>query len=163
MESTTVEQRLRIFLLWVAGALCAGTIVELYLAKHTKEPMQFVPFALCALGLLAVVSALRRPSRASLWSLRGVMGVLMLGSLLGVYEHLIGNLEFQLEMRPGAAWTDVWFTTLRGAAPLLAPGILALAAALAIAATYQHPALRQAASPVQPQPSSADRSLPRSG
>jgi hypothetical protein len=32
--------------------------------------------------------------------------------------------------------------TLSGANPLLAPGIMALTAALAIAATYYHPSLR---------------------
>jgi hypothetical protein len=49
-----------------------------------------------------------------------------------------------LEMRPSAVWSDVWFEALRGAAPLLAPGILALAAIIAIAATYEHPALVRA-------------------
>jgi hypothetical protein len=69
------------------------------------------------------------------------MSLLLLGSLLGVYEHLVNNFAFELEMRPSAVWSDVWFQALRGAAPLLAPGILAVAAVVAIAATYAHPAL----------------------
>ena len=141
MRTTTVEQRLRTFLLGLAGWMCIGTIVELFLAKHTKDPMQFVPFMLCGVGLIAVAAALWRPRRGTLIALRGVMGLLMAGSLLGVYEHLAGNFTFELEMRPSAAWSDVWFQALRGAAPLLAPGILALAAMIAIAATYEHPAL----------------------
>ena len=122
--------------------MCVSTVVELFLAKHTEDPVQFVPFVLCGVGLIAVVATLLRPRRATLMALRGVMGLLMLGSLLGMYEHLANNFAFGLEMRPSAAWSDVWFEALRGAAPLLAPGILALAAIIAIAATYQHPALR---------------------
>lgn len=141
MGTTTVEQRLRTFLLALAGWMCVGTIVELFLAEHTEDAVQFVPFVLCGVGLIAVLAALRRPRRATLMAVRGVMGVLMLGSLFGMYEHLANNFAFELEMRPGAVWSDVWFQALRGAAPLLAPGILALAAIIAIAATYEHPAL----------------------
>ncbi len=54
---------------------------------------------------------------------------------------LNSNVSFQMEMRPGVAWTSVFFTALKGAAPLLAPGILALAGILAGAATYEHSAL----------------------
>src|SRR5215212_1796781 len=141
MPSTTVEQRLRTFLLWLAGSMCIGTIAELFLAKHYEDPLQFVPFVLCGLGLIAVAAVLHRPLRARLLALRGVMSLLLLGSLLGVYEHLANNFAFELDMRPSAIWSDVWFQALRGAAPLLAPGILAVAAVVAIAATYAHPSL----------------------
>ena len=144
MGTTTVEQRLRTFLLVLAGWMCVGTVVELFLAKHTEDPLQFAPFVLCGLGLIAVMAALRRPRRATLMALRGVMSLLMIGSLFGMYEHLANNFAFELEMRPSAVWSDVWFQALRGAAPLLAPGILALAAIIAIAATYEHPALVRA-------------------
>ena len=141
MPTTNVEQRLRTFLLWLAGWMCTGTIIELFLAKHYDDPVQLIPFALCGVGLVAVAAALRRPQRTSLLALRGVMGLLLLSSLLGVYEHLANNFAFELDMRPSAIWSDVWFQALRGAAPLLAPGILAVAAVVAIAATYAHPAL----------------------
>jgi hypothetical protein len=141
MSTTTVEQRLRTFLLGLAGWMCAGTIVELFLAKHYDDPVQLIPFVLCGMGLVAVVAALLRPRRATLLALRGVMGLLIFGSLLGIYEHLASNFAFELEMRPSAVWSGVWFQALRGAAPLLAPGILAVAGVLAIAATYAHPAL----------------------
>jgi hypothetical protein len=44
-------------------------------------------------------------------------------------------------MRPNAVPGDVVTQALMGASPLFAPGILALGAVLAIAATYYHPAL----------------------
>jgi hypothetical protein len=141
MQMTTVEQRLRRFLLGLSAWMCIGTIVELFLAKHYDYPVQLVPFVLCGVGLVVVAAALWRPRRGTLLALRGVMGLLMLGSLVGVYEHLANNFAFELEMRPSAIWSDVWLQALRGAAPLLAPGILAVAALIAIAATYAHPAL----------------------
>lgn len=141
MNATMIERRLRSFLLVLAGCMCVGTSVELWLARHTEDAIQFVPFVLCGVGLVAVAAALLRPRRATLLALRGVMALLIAGSLLGVYEHLEGNIGFALEIRPGASVGDVFFTALRGGNPLLAPGILALAGVLAIAATYYHPAL----------------------
>jgi hypothetical protein len=156
-----VERRLRIFLLGIAGCICAGTIVELLLAEHTETAVQLVPFALCGLGLLAVAAALVRPQRATLIALRVVMPLLILGSLLGVYEHIEHNLAFELEIRPGATASDVWLDALKGASPLLAPGVLALAASLALAATYAHPALaRRQASTTEVRSPVGERSVP---
>ena len=55
--------------------------------------------------------------------------------------HLVNNYQFEAELRPGAAAGDIFMQALMGANPLLAPGILALAGVLAIAATYYDPAL----------------------
>ena len=68
-----------------------------------------------------------------------VMVLNVLGSALGIYEHIENNLGFELEIRPNAAVVDVFIEALHGASPLLAPGILALAGLLALAATYYHP------------------------
>ncbi len=133
--------RLRRFLLALAGLLFVGTVIELWLADHMKEAVQLIPFALCGLGLIAVSAALLRPHRKILLALRGCMGLVALGSLLGIYQHLQSNLAFELEIHPTATASDVVMGTLGGASPLLAPGILALAAVLAVAATCYHPAL----------------------
>ncbi len=55
----------------------------------------------------------------------------------GSIEHFKHNLEFELEIRPNAVWTDVFVETISGASPLLAPGILFLAGVLALAALYK--------------------------
>jgi hypothetical protein len=146
MDTTIIAQRLRTFLLALAGSMCAGTIIELLLAEHTESPTQFIPFVLCGLGLAAVAAALLRPSRSTLLALRAVMALLLAGSLLGVYEHFEGNLEFVQEIRPAATFAAVWLEVLKGAAPLLAPGILAVVALIAIASTYYHPALARSPS-----------------
>lgn len=141
MNDTAVLHRLRTFLLWLAALLSAGALVELWAAEHTEEPLQWVPFILCGLSLIAIAAALLRPQRGVLLALRGVMLLMVLGSLLGIYEHVAGNIAFAQEIRPATAGFDLLLEGLTGANPLLAPGMLAVAALIALAATYCHPAL----------------------
>ena len=145
MPASSIERRLRLFLFALAGALCAGTIVELWLQDHTQKPLQFLPFVLCGLGLLAVSAALVRPNRVTLWTLRGVMLVTGAGSLIGVYEHILSNLEVVRETQPALTGAGALWQALHGAAPLLAPGVLAIAASVALMATYAHPVLTKRA------------------
>jgi hypothetical protein len=152
MNASRIEQRLRRFLLAVSAALCLGTAAELWFAKHTEDPLQFVPFGLCALGLIAIGAAWFRPQRGTLLGLRVVMALLVAGSLLGIFEHVAGNIAFARELRPGASVGDVWLGALRGGNPILAPGILALTGILASAATYAHPALARRRAAVPPLP-----------
>ena len=81
----------------------------------------------------AVASALRAPGRRTLLLLRGAMFGIGAGALYGIYMHLTANVEFELEIRPTSGLADVFGEALRGASPLLAPGILALAALLGAA------------------------------
>ena len=83
MSADVIVTRLRSFLLMLASALCAGIIIELGLTGHFKEPVQFVPFGLCGLGLIALLAVLFRPNRTTLWALRIIMLIAALGGLLG--------------------------------------------------------------------------------
>jgi hypothetical protein len=141
MSAQIIAERFRVFLLSVAAFMCAGIVIELLLANHVQEPIQFVPFVLCALALITIVAVLWKPQFATIWTMRVVMGALVLGSLVGVYEHLQSNWEIVLETKPNLATAEMFWTAVRGAAPLLAPGILVLVALLAVAATYYHPVL----------------------
>ncbi len=143
MSSDILVNRFRTFLLLVAGITCVFTIVELWLEEHTGDPPQLIPFVLCGLGTVAIAAVLIRPRRATLRTLRIVMGVTLFGSLFGLFEHIEHNLEFAQEIRPNATFSVLLSDTLHGANPLLAPGILALSAVLAIAATYFHPRLQE--------------------
>lgn len=141
MTSDEVLRRLRLFLLGLSVALLCGAVVELLMVEHTEDPPQLIPFVLCASGAAAAVAAMARPRRATMWVLRVASALLVLGSLLGVYLHLNGNMELQRELSPNAAPGAIIWGALSGGNPLLAPGVLAIAALLALAATYQHPAL----------------------
>ena len=142
MSSESVLFRLRVFLLALAGFMCVGTIVELALTKHWESPTQVLPFVLSGLSLVVITVVLLRPGRGSLRLLRWVLGIALVGSLFGVFEHIEHNLEFALEIRPNAVAADVIWEAVAGANPLLAPGILAFTAIIALAATYYHPMLQ---------------------
>lgn len=141
MSPADILSRLRRFLLIFSVMLFGGAVVELWLVDHMENAVQLIPFVLCGLGTLAALVALFRPQRASIWALRVVMAVVVCGSLYGIYEHITNNIAFQREIDPQATTRNMILSALGGANPLLAPGILAVAAALALAVTYRHPAL----------------------
>ncbi len=135
------------FLHLLAIALFAGTILELIAAKHYDEPTQLIPFLLCGLGIGLVALAWARPTARTIRWLRVAMLVIAGGSLLGVYFHVSGNMEFAREIHPDASFWTLLRAGLQGRDPLLAPGVLAVAAAVAIAATSTATALMRAARP----------------
>jgi hypothetical protein len=143
MSADVVANRLRRFLLLLAALLCLGTLGELFLVDHMGEPLQLLPFALCGVGLVALIAVYFWPRRNTIWSLRIVMLLVALGGLLGIYEHLDGNRAFALEINQQASGSALLSSTLTGASPPLAPGVLIVTAIVAQAATYYHPALKE--------------------
>ena len=130
------EECLRRFLLILSAIVLLGTIAELLLLEHFDEPLQLVPFVMAAAGLAVLVGVLTSGSRGLLRALRVVMILTAITGVVGVILHLKGNIEFELEIQPGRSVGDVFWKSLRGGSPLLAPGTLILVAALGWAATY---------------------------
>jgi hypothetical protein len=143
MSAEIVAARLRQFLLLLAALLCLGTLGELVLTDHMEEPLQLVPFVLCGVGLVALGLVFKWPQRKTIWGLRSVMLLVALGGLLGIYEHLAGNWDFAQEIDQQASGIKLLLSTLTGASPALAPGILIVTAIVAQMATYFHPALKE--------------------
>ena len=162
MRPEVVLRRLRLFLLALSVALLCGAVVELWLVEHTEDPLQLVPFVLCGPGAVVLIVALLRPNRAALWALRACMLLVSAGSLLGVYLHVESNVALERELNPGLPAGRVLLGALGGANPLLAPGVLAVAALLALAATYEHPALagRAAAKRGETEPTEGASAMP---
>lgn len=144
-QQIPIEQQLRLFLLGLAAFLCLGTVLELIFQQHYKEPLQFVPLLFCAIGFAVIVWVILRPARATISLLRIVMALGALAGLVGAYEHIEQNLGFVLDIKPNTPPIEAFIQSLHGAAPLLAPGLLAVIGVLAIAGTYAHPALRRTA------------------
>jgi hypothetical protein len=141
MTERRALSRLRTALHLLAMGLFAGTIVELLSVQHYAGWLQKLPFALCLLGLVALVLLWWRPTPGAILAIRGLMILTSLGSLLGVYEHVRGNYAFAREVQPQAGTWDLLREAFHGRDPLLAPAALALGAALTIAATYATAAL----------------------
>ena len=138
MTSSDVLARLRWFLLVLSTMLFSGTLVELWLVNHTEDIVQWLPFVLSGAGVIVVLFFLLNPRRATMLSLRGWMLVVIAGSLFGIYQHVSNNIAFEREISPTAPTSRILRAALSGANPLLAPGMLAVSALLALAATYQY-------------------------
>ncbi|HVQ38527.1 MAG TPA: hypothetical protein VMS31_13400 [Pyrinomonadaceae bacterium] len=143
MTAADILFRLRRFLLVLSVLLLGGTVIELLLVNHREDAVQLIPFFLCGLGVIALLLVWLRPRRRTVQGLRLTMLLVIVGSVFGIYEHFANNLAFQREIRPSATMSEVLMSAVAGGNPLLAPGMLAVAAMLALAATYYHPALSE--------------------
>lgn len=147
MSPADILFRLQRFLLVLSILLLGGTVVELLLVNHKEDAIQLIPFFLCALGMISALSVLCRPRRVTVLGLRLCMALVVVGSMFGIYEHFANNIAFQQEIKPSAPMTEVLVSAVAGGNPLLAPGTLAVAAMLALAATYYHPTLANVSEP----------------
>lgn len=138
MSAERTLARIQAFLMAFSSFILAGSLLELSFSQHTKEPVQLIPFFLAGIGLAANLVVWLHPKRWSLQVLRLVMGVVTAGSIIGVGIHIARNVAFLIEVKPNATWLQMLSGGLGGPNPLLAPGILGMAAILALTATY-HP------------------------
>ena len=138
MSAAEVLNRLRRFLLVLSLFLFGGALVELWLVGHTKELVQWIAFALAGVGALAAAVVLFRLRPITVRVLRVCMIVVVLGSLFGMYEHFSGNVAFAREVKPNSTTSELFWRGLQGGNPLLAPGMLAVTAILALSATYRY-------------------------
>lgn len=138
MTPAEVLQQLRSFLLVLAICLFAGALVELWLVGHTEDWIQWIPFVLAIAGSMAALIALFRISAATVRLLRIGMAVIVLGTLFGIYQHIAGNIAFAREVDRSASTKKLIWQGLGGGNPLLAPGVLAVAAVIALCATYRY-------------------------
>ena len=139
-EHRTVRT-LRALILSVLLAGMLGTLAELYLLEHTEDWWQLVPLYLLGMGPFVVVWSMFQPSPASLRSLQALMALYVLAGLLGTYQHYTGNVEFELEMYPSRAGFELFWESLKGATPALAPGTMTMFGLLGLATIFRHPGL----------------------
>src|SRR5215213_7518707 len=133
--------RIRQFLMVISAGVFLMTVTELIFLSHWSETIQFLPFILSGWGLLTLALAYFRPTSTSINILRWSMVAIGLLSLVGIYEHMENNLGFQREIQANATFQELALATVEGANPVLAPGILALGAAIGWTAAYRHSAL----------------------
>ena len=138
MDANRTLARMRQFLLVIAAAVFVMTVTELIFLSHWSETIQLLPFALSGWGLITLALAYFHPTPRTISILRWSMIVIGLCSLIGIYEHMENNLGFQREIQPNATFQELALATVEGATPVLAPGILALGAAIGWTAAYQY-------------------------
>ena len=131
-----VLDRVRKLLLSLLAFGAFGTGLELLLIGHFEEITQIVPLVLLAAGLAAAAWHLAS-ARASVAALRWLMVLFILSGAVGIALHYRGNAEFELEMYPTMAGTELMGKTLTGATPVFAPGTMALLGGLGLVASYR--------------------------
>jgi hypothetical protein len=141
MDSDKILAQLRQFLLVISACVFIMTVTELFFLEHWNVTIQFLPFALSALGLIGAGLAYFRPSRGVILFTQWAMIIIAICSAIGFYQHMTVNLAFWLEIQPDATTWELVEATFRGGVPVLAPGILTLGGVIGATATYKHPAL----------------------
>lgn len=131
---------LRRILLAILAFGIVGLVPELLLLEHVKSPTQLIPFALLVLMAVGVGLVYFRPNRTNLRLFQVLMILVALGGLMGVWEHLEGNLEYVRELSPTLSGLPLLWKALHKGAPVLAPGVMLQMALLGLAFTFRHPA-----------------------
>lgn len=143
MESLTLR-RIRWFLWLIVGGATIGMAVELVLMGHHEDVNQFVPLALAAAAVPALVWAAVRPGVVALRALQFVMLCYVGAGIIGIALHAQANAEFQWEMDPAIGGLDLVRAVVEATAPpAFAPGLMVHLGLLGLVYTYRHPALRE--------------------
>lgn len=111
----------------LAGLTCTGIALELALSGHWESPVQLVPFVLALLGLVGVGLGLTDRRGTAV-----IGGLLALGGMIGIWEHLEHNYGFAAEIEPTATGAQLAWAAIVGGNPLLAPGAFLVAGALVV-------------------------------
>jgi hypothetical protein len=130
-------QTLRRFALALCLLGVVTTPAELVLMRHYNSKDQIMPFVFLGLAAIGTLAAWFRPTARVLRGVRVTMVLVVLGSGIGVFEHLKANYR---DATRGGVNPNLVADVLSGFAPLLAPGILAQVGLLGLAFTYRHPA-----------------------
>ncbi|MEV0456722.1 hypothetical protein [Catellatospora methionotrophica] len=149
IRTTDTATTLRAGMLVLAAVAITGTAVELAMERHWNGAVQLIPwFALAALVAAWILTAWR-PRHVTLRAARVLAALVLLACVYGVWEHIESNLNAGwLDAFYAAGWESLgtgtrwWYAITKtvGAAPPLAPGVLAQVALLVLLATWRHPA-----------------------
>jgi hypothetical protein len=99
-----------------------GTVVELGLLGHFEDPWQWAPIVVLSLCLSLTLTHFFAPGPLIRKLLRISMVLCILTGMVGLFLHMKGNFEFELEMYKNLSFFSLLWRSLRGALPALAPG-----------------------------------------
>ncbi|TDI26673.1 MAG: hypothetical protein E2P06_02045 [Acidobacteria bacterium] len=138
-EGATVDGfRSFLLLLFVIGVV--GTGAELLLLGHTEDLWQWVPLMLMAASLVTLGWRVVARGSTSLRIFQGTTILFVLSGVVGLWLHYHGNAEFELEMYPALQGFELFWESVTGATPALAPGTMVELGLLGLVYTYRHPA-----------------------
>ena len=114
-----------------------GLITELILMAHYEDVAQWIPIALLAAGLMALIADLAFARGWTQLVFQLAMVLVVAAGALGIYFHFHGSKEFQLEMDPQMRGTTlVWHVLRAKSPPTLAPGSMVQLGILGLGYAY---------------------------
>jgi hypothetical protein len=115
---------LRSVLLGILLFNCAGILAELLLLEHVEGFWQLLPVVLLTGSSISIVWFYFGKNTLSLTILRISMLLFLVCGAIGAGMHFTANMEFELELYPGKQGLELYWESLKGALPVLAPGTL---------------------------------------
>lgn len=131
---------LRLGLLALVAIGIVGAALELAFERHWQTPVQFIPWVAVALQVIALVLLAVRDSGRALTVVRVLAAIVLVASAYGVFMHVSVN-HGMGATDPGwdslSPLTQWWYAMTKsvGAAPPLAPGMLAQSALVLLLAS----------------------------
>ncbi len=123
--------------LFIVGA--SGLSAELLLLEHYEEWRQWLPLGFLVASVPLASWVAWRPGRVSVNAFLTLGALMVVVGALGVFFHLSGNVEFELELNPELSGSALLWDTVRGATPVLAPGAMVQLGLLGVIAAWRHP------------------------
>ena len=136
-----VATRIRPALLALVAIGIVGLIAELLLIEHFDETWQIVPLVVLGVALIGTIAIWRWPTVGTVRFFQATMIAFIIVGVLGLWRHYVGNVEWELERQASLRGIRLFWESMRGATPILAPGALAQLGLLGLVYTFRHPAL----------------------
>jgi len=125
---------------WILGIFLftlAGSGAELLLLEHTEGIWQLIPLILMGISLISLIWMLGSRSMLSIRIFQLTMSLFIISGLLGTWQHFSGNREFELEMYESMKGWELFWESMKGATPVLAPGTMIVLGLLGMIYTFQ--------------------------
>lgn len=130
-----------LFMIFLIGLF--GATSELLLLEHYENRWQIVPLILIALTLVVLCWRIFDRGRMNTRAFQGMMLLFVLAGFLGILQHYRGNVEFEKEMYPSLEGFALFWKSIHGATPALAPGTMTMLGLIGMAYTLCNPVLTQ--------------------
>ena len=138
MHSVDANETFRrlVLLIFLIGVL--GTGVELLLARHTEDLLQWVPLVLIGISLAVIGWHATNPRPATVRVLRGTMVLFIISGVAGIVLHCWAKMEFKLESDTSLSGLPLFWEALKSQTPpALAPGMMIQLGLLGLVYTYR--------------------------
>ena len=123
--------------IWGFGLI--GTIGELLLLEHFDGALQTIPLALLAIGVMSSMWYVWRRTGVSLRAFEGTLVLFAVSGAAGLFLHYRGNVEFEKERDAALHGVGLFWHSITGATPTLAPGTMVFLALIGLAVTIADP------------------------